>query len=195
MMQDILGAVATLIGLIGYAVYIKTIIQGNTRPHVFSWFVWGVLTAIAWVAQVSEGAGPGAWVTGMTAGMSFVVVALAFFKSRKNLDITRSDVVTFIGALASIPLWLMTGDPLLAVILVSAIDVLGFYPTFRKGYFKPDEENLFHYNMAALKFVIGILAITSFSWVTVLYPASLVLMNGLFVVMILWRRHTARSIA
>lgn len=193
-MQDILGALATIIGLIGYAVYIKTIIRGNTRPHVFSWFVWGLLTTIAWFAQMADGAGPGAWVTGMTAGVSYVIVVLAYFKSRANFDIAKSDIATFAAALASIPLWLITGDPLLAVILISVIDALGFYPTFRKGFHKPDEEALFHYNMAAVKFVIGILAIENFTWVTVLYPASLVFMNAAFVSMVMWRRHVARAV-
>ena len=102
--------------------------------------------------------------------------------------------LNFAAALASIPLWLVTGDPLLAVILVSIIDALGFYPTFRKGYHKPDEEALFHYNMAAIKFIIGIMAIENFTWVTVLYPASLVFMNGVFVTMIMWRRHIAKRL-
>lgn len=74
------------------------------------------------------------------------------------------------------------------MILITVIDTLGFAPTFRKAYHKPQEETLITFALSAVKFVISIVALSNYSTVTVLYPASLVLMNGLFVAMLIIRR-------
>ena len=42
--------------------------------------------------------------------------------------------------------------------------------------------------LSAIKFVIAIAALNNYSAVTTFYPASLVLMNGLFVTMLIVRR-------
>lgn len=85
-------------------------------------------------------------------------------------------------------LWAITDSPLTAVILITIIDALGFAPTFRKAYHKPQEETMITFVLSAVKFVIAIAALSNYSTVTVLYPASLVLMNGLFVAMLIVRR-------
>lgn len=182
----ILALLATLIGLIGYIPYFRDIFKGTTKPHVFSWFIWSLLTGIAFAAQVVEGAGPGAWVTGFTAVVCSAVAVLAFSKGEK--EITKSDWVCLVLALLGIALWLVTDNPLTAVIVVTITDALAFIPTFRKTYFKPHEETLTEYALAAVKFFISIIALESLTLSTWLYPASLVIMNGAFVVMALIRR-------
>ena len=184
--RDLLGILATVIALVSYIPYLYTIVKGTTRPHGFSWFVFGILTAIGFAAQVTGGAGAGAWVMGFSGGVCFLIAGLSFFKG--TFDPTRSDWGTFIAALAAIPLWLATDNPLYAVILITIIDALAFWPTIRKAYFYPREELMFTYTLSGLKFFIALLATQSFSLITVLYPASLVLMNWLFVAMVLARR-------
>lgn len=95
--KTLLGLIATIIGLIGYVPYFRDIFKNKTKPHLFSWLILGLLTVIAFVAQVVEGGGAGAWVTGFTAAICFIVAALALFKGEKN--ITKSDWFCFVGAL------------------------------------------------------------------------------------------------
>ena len=189
-MKDVLGTVAVGIAFIGYVPYLWAIWKGKTRPHAFSWTIWGILTAIAFAAQWVDGAGPGAWVTGVTALTCFIIVIVALFTGRKQTKghYHKSDVLSFIAALAAIPLWYLTNSPLWSMILVTIIDALGFYTTFRKSYVNPNEELLFAYLMSALKFVVALMALENFTIITALYPFSLVVMNGAFVVMLLWRR-------
>lgn len=185
-----LGLLALAIGLISYIPYFRGILADQTKPHAFSWFIWGLLTAIAFFAQVTSGAGPGAWVTGFTAIVCFIIVGFALVKGEKK--ITLSDWVTFIAALATLPIWYATDNPLYAVILITLIDALGFYPTFRKSWHKPQEEVTVTYGLSAVKFAIALGALQNLNWTTALYPASLVLMNGAFVIMVLWRRNVAK---
>lgn len=185
-MKTALGIIATVMAFVSYIPYIRNMLSGKTKPHAFSWLVWGTLTAIAFVGQVSEGAGPGAWVTGFTACVSFFIFVTALRTGEK--DIAKSDWLSLVGAGVAMLLWWATSDPLIAVILITLIDALGFFPTFRKSYHKPYEETAITFAISGLKFVIAIIALENLTPTTWLYPASLVLMNGIFVVMLLIRR-------
>lgn len=189
----ILGAGAVVLGLAGYVPYFIGIFKGRTKPHVFSWFIWGLLTAIAFAIQLTEKAGPGAWITGVTAVVCFVITALALQRGERT--ITPSDKITFIAALASIPLWLATKNPFYSVLLITVIDALGFYPTFRKTWHKPWEEALVAHFMSGLKWVLAIAALDQVNFNTAFYPLSLVFMNNAFVFMALWRRHKLKIAA
>ena len=90
--------------------------------------------------------------------------------------------------MVGVAVWIKTDNPLSAVVLVTIIDAIAFVPTFRKSYYKPNEETLIQYALASLKWVIGLFAIESLSLTTGLYPISLVATNGAFVVMALIRR-------
>lgn len=189
--KEMMAVIAIIITLIGYGQYFRSMFAGKTKPHMFSWLIWATLTAIAYFAQVTDNAGPGAWITALTAIISFIIVGFAFFKGEKN--ITRSDWITFIAAIISIPVWLITDNPLWAVIIITVIDALGFWPTFRKSWMKPYEETSIHYFMASLKFVLALIALDNFTVITALYPASLVFMNGAFLVLLFMRRRVIKQ--
>lgn len=177
---------AVLMTVVGYRFYFRDIFAGKTKPHAFSWLVWAVLTGIAFFGQLSDNAGPGAWVTATTAIISVAVFCLALSKGEKN--ITFSDKLNLLGAAVALALWFITNDPLLSVILITIVDFLVFMPTIRKSYQKPHEETLIHYVLAGLKFVLAIIALENYSLVTWLYPASLVAANLFFVFMLVVRR-------
>ena len=183
---EILGWTAAALGLLGYVPYFISMLRNKTKPHAFSWLVWGILTAIAYFAQTADGAGAGAWATGFTAIACFIIVLFAIFKGEKN--ITRSDWIAFLTALTAIPVWYATKDPLWAIVLITIIDMIAFYPTFRKSWHKPHEEEPLAYGISGLKFFIAILALENLTVTTALYPLSLVLMNWIFVTMVFWRR-------
>lgn len=184
--RDYLGVLAIIIGFIGYVPYFRNIISKKTKPHAFSWLVWGVLTGIAFFGQLADRGGAGAWVTGFTALVCFTFFILALQRGHK--DFPLFDWFCLAGAGLGLLLWFLTNNPLLAIVLITVIDMLGFIPTFRKSISKPYEETAFTYTMSGLKFVVAIIALQHYSWVTVLYPASLVLTNGAFVPLLLVRR-------
>jgi hypothetical protein len=182
----ILGIIAVTVGFVSYIPYFKNIFLGNTKPHMFSWLIWALLEGIAFFAQLSRGGGAGAWVTGTTAILCVLVFSVSLSRGEKN--IVFSDKISFAGAILGLILWLLSKDPLVAVILVSLVDFLGFIPTFRKSYFKPREETAKLYVMSILKLILSLFALQSVNLTTVLYPASLILTNALFITMILMRR-------
>lgn len=191
-LKTALGVVAVVIGFIGYFPYLRDIFKGRTKPHLFSWFIWAILIGTIFFVQVVGNAGPGAWVTGFAAAICLVIAILAFKRGEK--EITKIDWLCFAVALSGIILWIKTKNPLSAVILITLVDATAFIPTFRKSYTKPYEETATQYFLASIKWAVGLFAIKSFSLVTWLFPASLVVTNGLFVLLVLIRRRMIRTI-
>lgn len=189
-MKTALGVVAVIIAIYSYIPYYRDIFLGKTKPHAFTWFVWFLLTAIAFFAQVADGGGPGAWVTGLTAFVALTITLIALKSARQN--IVTLDWLFFVGSLASLGLWAVTKDPTASVILITTIDALAFIPTFRKSFHKPDEETVVTYALSAVKFAISLAALSTLTLTTVLYPLSLVATNGLFVTMVMWRKKRLR---
>ena len=187
MEKEVFAIIGVLLTFAGYSAYIYSIFKGETRPHPFSWSIWGVLTAIGFFAQISDNAGPGAWVTGLSAIITFVIAFLGILK-RADIQITKSDWITFFAAMCAIPLWLVMETPLYSVILITTIDAIAFYPTFAKTWRRHEQELAFEHVMAALKFIFSLFALTNYSVITVLYPLSLVVMNILFLIMQFYRK-------
>lgn len=185
------GVLATAIGFVGFLPYLRDMFRGKTKPHAFSWLAWGTLETIAFFAQVVEGGGTGTWVTGISAAICLFIAAFALVK--KDKEISLFDWVALSGALIGIILWRLTDDPLLAVICVTAADAFGFLPTFRKEFRRPGGETLIEYGASVAKWIVGIFALQSYSLAAWLYPASLILSNGAFVVMALARRRILAS--
>jgi hypothetical protein len=190
--KAVFGVIASLIGLVSSVPYLADILRRKTKPHLFTWLVWGILTSIAFFAQVARQGGAGAWVTGVTALTCFVFTALAVRYGEK--DIKPIDWLSLLGALLGLLLWAFTSDPLLAVILITIIDLIGFAPTLRKAYFKPHEETAVFFFLSIWKFGAGLVALGSYNLTTCLFPAAVALFNVIFVTTLLVRRRVlARS--
>ena len=185
-LKTILGIIAVVIGFIGYVPYIIDTIRNKTKPHAFSWLVWTILTVIAFFAQLSRGAGVGAWATGMTALVCAFITILAFRQGEKDIKIF--DWVSLLVAGVSLILWGITNNPLVAIILVVIIDAAGFFPTFRKAFHKPFEETMSQYIIATIKWVLSIVALGSLNLTTVLFPAAVAALNTSFSIMLIIRR-------
>ena len=182
----ILGTIAVGMTVWAHVPYFLETLKGISKPHVFTWIIWSALTCIAAAAQFSGGAGMGAWVTAVTSAICVAITSAAFRVGDK--DITRSDWVMFLAGLSAIPVWMMMDDPLLAVLIITGIDVAAVYPTFRKSWRKPFEENTFMYGFNVPRHLLAISSIQSYSIVTTLYPAGLLLMNIVMYVMLKYRR-------
>lgn len=185
-LKVIVGLIASLLVFVGYVPYIRDTIKGKTKPHIYSWFIWGFVTLLVFFFQFNAGAGAGSWLT-LSAGLvCLLIFGLSFWHGIRN--ITRLDTVFLILALAALGLYIITKQPLISVILLVAIDMLGFIPTIRKSWNKPYTETLFSYSLNTFRFAIGIYALETYTIVTYLYPVAWLFANGLFSVLLIVRR-------
>lgn len=184
--KTIISIVAVILTIGGYIPYIRDTIRGKTTPHVYTWFIWVLVTAIAWGLQVSGGAGVGSWVTLAVVIMGSIIFVIGLRNGKK--DITKSDTVFLILSFVALFLWLFAKQPVLSVLLVSSIDILAFAPTIRKSWNKPYSETLSSYELNSLRHGLSLFALQQYSIVTWLYPATWTFANAMFSLILIVRR-------
>ena len=190
MSKELLSAVAIVLTLVAFLPYIRSILRGNTRPHVFSWVIWGSTTFVVFLAQLADRGGVGAWPIGISGVITLCVAVLAYLK-KSDATITRVDWLFLGMAMTALPFWYVTADPLWAVVILTAVDVLGFGPTIRKAYSFPHEEPLTFYLIFIVRNVIAIAALEHYSLTTILFPAATAVACLLFILMVAYRRRLA----
>ncbi|EMR12513.1 hypothetical protein MPL1_10012 [Methylophaga lonarensis MPL] len=188
-MKTLLSGLAIAITFFAFIPYIKSIISGHTRPHVFSWIIWGSTTLIVFFAQLQDGAGIGAWPIGVSGVITLLVAWLAY-RYRADYSITRTDQIFMLMAILSLPLWYFTANPLWAVILLTFVDLLGFGPTFRKAFYLPYQENIGFFSLFALRNLLVVLALEHYSVTTTLFPAATGFACVLLIMLIVQRRYS-----
>lgn len=187
LVREFFSATAIILTFIAFIPYIRSIQQGKTIPHAFSWIIWASVTFIIFLAQLADKGGLGAWPIGVSGIITLYVAMLAYSKE-SDLTITTTDWLFFISALTAIPFWYFTSNPLWAVLILTTIDLLGFAPTFRKSYQYPYSEQLTFYAIIASRNIFSIFALENYSLTTLLFPAATALACILFIQMVSIRR-------
>lgn len=185
--KDILSGFAIALTFAAFFPYIRAIKQGKTKPHVFSWIIWGAATLVIFLAQLSDGGGADAWPIGVS-GLITIYIAVLAWQCKADTTFTNSDRFFLAAAMLSLPLWYVTANPLWAVVILTTVDVLGFGPTVRKAYLFPHDEHLGFFLIVALRNLVSIAALEHYSLITLLFPAVTAVVCLAFVVMVAFRR-------
>lgn len=193
MYKELFSAVAIALTFMAFFPYIRSILQEKTKPHVFSWVIWGSTTFIVFLAQLEDSGGAGAWPIGVSGIITIYVAFLAYMK-KSDRTITKTDWVFFIWAMTSLPFWYLTSDPLWAVVILTAVDVIGFGPTVRKAYIYPFEEQLTFFALFTARNLIAIMALEHYSLTTVLFPAVIAAACLLLILMVAYRRRVLSTL-
>lgn len=167
--KEMLGDIATLLTFVAFGPYVIAALRGKVRPHVFSWVIWTLTTVVVFFAQLQADGGEGAWSIGWGGAITAGVAVIAFMK-KSDLSVHASDWFFFATALGSLPLWYLTANPMLSVILLTGIDLLGFGPTLRSAWRNPYQEQITFYALYVVRNVFSFAALESYSVTTWLFP-------------------------
>lgn len=187
--REVLSAIAVMMTVATFYPYIRGILRGNVRPHMFSWVIWGSATLLVFLAQLQAGAGAGAWSTGASAAFTLGIAGLAW-RQRADLHITRVDWAFLVAAMSSLPLWYFTADPTAAVVVLTVVILLGYGPTLRKIHHQPRSESITFFALFVLRNVLVVLAMEQWSLATLLFPCA-VSSAGLVVITLIVKRRRA----
>lgn len=184
--KSIMGTLAVILTFIGYVPYLKDTIRGKTKPHVYSWFIWGFEAAIVFGLQMSQNAGPGAFVTLAASLISFTIATLGLKNGKKIIK--PSDTLFFTLSIVALGCWLIAKQPLISTLLITSTGLLGFIPTVRKSWNQPYSETVSTYVINTVRHSITLLSLENYNLITYLYPAAWVALNGFFALMLIIRR-------
>ena len=183
----VMGASSVVIMFAAYGVYFwQSTRQNNVQPHPFSWLLWGLVTGVAYVVQVVMGAGPGSWVAGFTAVICLLIGTFSLLRNRWHFS--RFEWISLGAGLVVLLYYLIVKNPTWSAILATATDVIGYAPTLRKGWLEPRRDSVTSFALNSAKFIPALAALNSYSLATWLYPATLVVVNGLVACLLLYRR-------
>src|SRR5690242_568550 len=119
--HDFFGLLATIISVVAFAQYIRSILKKQTRPSGPAWWTWSVLAIITVSSAYSAGATWQVLILPLWMCFSQLLVAILSLKHGDNNWDWINKFSILLGII-SIFLWLITGQPLIALILVIIAD-------------------------------------------------------------------------
>lgn len=175
-----------LVATVAFLPYFRDIFLKKTKPHAYTWLIWTITqsTALAGLWY-----GKGGWgVLPLLIGtfLVFFVFLLSFKYGTRN--ITKGDTLVLIAALLAIVVWWQLHSPLLAVLMVSAIDVLGYLPSFRKTFKEPWTETASSWAIFSLSNIFTMFALKEYNFLTLTYLLSITSANIILLIICLMRR-------
>lgn len=132
-MKDIIGVIAVILTFAGYVPYLRDTIKGKTKPHIYTWSIWGLVTAVAFSLQIGAKAGARAFVTLAAAIVCLGILFLGLRRPRADRNIAVVDTLFLVASFMALGSLLFARQPVLSVVLLSTIDMLDFIPTIRKS--------------------------------------------------------------
>ncbi|MDO8575867.1 MAG: hypothetical protein Q7R90_00965 [bacterium] len=184
--KGIFAIVAAVITVGAFFPYIRDLLQGRTQPHIYTWLIWAITQSTA-VAGIWYGGG-GWGAVNLTAGTSFVFVVFLLSFKYGTRNITTFDTVMFIAALGAIFVWWGLNNPVLAVLLATAIDIVGYSMTFRKSFEEPWSETVGTWAAFVVGNILSIFALNAFNILTLAYIVTIIVANAIVVGICLIRR-------
>lgn len=183
----IVFAISSALITIGvYYPYIRDIFQKKTKPHLYSWLLWSVTQIAASIGIWYGGGKFGAIGLSASAVLTTVVFLLSIKYGTKN--ITRSDTLVLSIGLFAILIWLKLKDALIAVMMASFIDGLGYLPTYRKSFIDPWSETMSYWIGLSIAGVLSLLANDVYNPLTVTYLSVYTVANSILLILCITRR-------
>ena len=182
----IMAALAAILAVGGTVPYIIDTLKGRSQPHIYTWFIWLVTVGTAAFVSLEGGGGAAAYALFVSLAVVTTVFLLSLRYGTKN--ITRSDTAALVAAFVMVIVWWQLESPLLAVLMATAIDGVGYIPTYRKSYEEPWSETKVFWLISALSGVFALLAIDSYNLLTVTYLVAIMILNAGVFLLLIWRR-------
>jgi hypothetical protein len=184
--RDALGLLSVALAVLAAVIYIAQTLRGEVRPHPLSWFLFGILSLTGYWVQRDQGARQGSWTLLAMTLICFLFVAVSVARGERSFS--RAEWA-FVGAGGAVfALYMFTRDANAAAAMTTAIDALGYGPTFTRGWSYPRKDSVTSFAINAAKFVPSLMAMDPISFATAFYPATLLVLNTAVAIMLLMRR-------
>jgi hypothetical protein len=184
--KDAMGALAVVITLAAYGIYVWQTLRGEARPHPLSWLIFGILTGTAYLVQRDEAAGAGSWAMGITAIVCLLLCLMSFWRGERAFPWYEW---AFLAAAAIIFMfYLLAHEPVISAVLAAIVSVLGFGPTVTKAWQRPHSDSITTFALNSIKFIPAFFAMDNLSLATCVMPAALVVANAAVALIIYARR-------
>ncbi|TSC63286.1 MAG: hypothetical protein Athens041674_214 [Parcubacteria group bacterium Athens0416_74] len=153
------------------ATYIWSTYKGRTQPNRVTFFMWAVAAFIATAAALAEGAGWAALPVFMSGFMPFVIFLTSFANPNAYWKLGTFDYACGVLSALALVLWVVTSDPLVAMVFAIAADAAAGVPTVIKAYRYPETEHFGAYAGSTLNNILIFFIVPTYTFATVAFPA------------------------
>lgn len=189
-MTIILITLSVALPLLSPIIYVRSILDGFTKPHRTTHFVLLLITTVAFIGLLAQDNKAALGLAFASVVQQVVIVGLSLRYGMGGK--TPFDVVCLLLALLGVVWWQITDDPLVAVTAAVAADLIGCIPTLLKTYRWPHTEEWRFYALDTIAGIAAFLALHDRSFELAIYPAYITIINLAMVILI--KRSWKRSI-
>jgi hypothetical protein len=184
-MRTLLLIVGSALPLIFALAYVVSIVRGQSRPQRMTRFLLVFITSLSAATLWAAGDTSGLWL----ALASFIEATLVFILSLKygmgGRD--RLDGICMALCVSGVALWILSDNPLVGLAASIAADFIATLPALLKTIRLPHTELAVYYASGTVAGLLIILA-GPFTLQAIAFPAYIALIDGAFVVAIVWSR-------
>lgn len=190
----VFGIAAGITVLFSNIPYFFSIRRGNIQPSPVSWSIWTTIGYFLLVSSYASGARNTLWLL-IALIISQTIITISIVKSKSSrARWQKLDLICLIGAVLSLLFWLLSGNPLVAILINILMDLLGFIPTLRKTWIAPKSENLGFWFLSFISTIFNLLAIANFSLLTTVFPVYIFLLDGIMLFILTRSPHNIRQV-
>ena len=175
----ILGILSAICFVIAYIPYVISVIAGKTKPHPFSWFLWGLIGILSLYFYIHVGAHetlPLAY-----GGAIFPFVVFLFSLKYWSGGFSRFDYIVLTLSILSIVLYVLFRSASFSLSISILADMFAFMPTIRKTYLDPSSESLPSWCLFLGSYILSVLAISRWTYGVAIFPCYLMVFGFIMV--------------
>lgn len=182
----VLGLCSAIINVVAFLPYIRSILMRKTKPERSSWWVWSILMAVAFAAQIAAGA---TWSALLAAVLFIGNIVIAILSLRYGYGkFSSKDFFAVLAALSGVVMWVVTNDPFVALFITIAVDFFAYSLTILKSWKAPYSENLLSWILMTIAAVISALSVGSFDLTLLIFPLYVAIVSFCGVIVLIYRR-------
>ncbi len=189
---SVFAVLAFLFSAVAYVFYIKSVLASNAQPTISSWISWWLMD-IAILAGIIA-AGEMAWqMVAYIVGVVFVIGASVY--KGAVVGWTRLDSVCLAIVIVAIGLWVISGDPNIAIVLSLVAITIGTIPMVVNIWRHPAREPLVPWFFFLAGGIFGVLAIPVWNIAAALTPVWFLVLGVLNVLLISRKLRSSNVVA
>lgn len=188
LIQQACNVAAGLLMALGFLVYVGDIIPRYAKPSKASWAIWTILDGIILAGMHAEDVVNAQMIIATIGALIVLLVSLKFGESGWS----AMDKACLLGAVVGIALWIITKNPLTAVITGLIVNAIGCIPTYAIMYNQPEKAGKLAWTLFFYSCVCSVIAIPEWTVKYAVQPLSFLGMNLVMMYLLYLRRRPKR---
>lgn len=188
MNHEIIPLIGSVVIIIGFLPYVYLTVTKKIKPRIATFITFNLITIISTVAALSEQAYASAMATGALTLMQMIVLFFAI--KHGDQAYSRVDWTSQAISLAGIVAWLISKDPLYAILFNMLADFFGYVPTFYHIWKIPKDETWLSWLIVSSGAFMTFIGTPNRDLINILFPAYLTVVNASLGLTVLYRQKT-----